>query len=71
MPNKDDFVKLFNEHGQTGHYQEKVHDWKMTEAEIAHAGLSRRTTKDAIKLTRGLRSGERNTDMTNTLLNRV
>lgn len=31
----------------------------------------KRSTKDSIRLTRGLRSGERNTDMSNTLLNRA
>lgn len=43
----------------------------MLDDRIVFAGLKKRTSMNAIKLTRGLRSGERNTDLTNTLLNRT
>lgn len=39
--------------------------------DIAWSGLLKRTTEKAIYMKRGLRSGERNTDLTNTLLNRT
>lgn len=50
---------------------ERVVNWEMKESSIAWSGLLKRTTKDAIHMKKGLRSGERNTDLTNTLLNRT
>lgn len=46
-------------------------DWKKSKDDMQWAGIYNRTTEKAVRLTRGLRSGERNTDMSNTLLNRV
>lgn len=48
-----------------------VVDWNKSDEEIAWSGLLKRTNRGAIYLKRGLRSGERNTDLTNTLLNRT
>lgn len=48
-----------------------MHDTSLLDDRIVFAGLKKRSSVNAVKLTRGLRSGERNTDLTNTLLNRA
>lgn len=74
LPSKDEHMELWGKQN----FEEKYHtleeltlDWHTRKDEIAWSGLLRRTTDKAIHMKRGLRSGERNTDMTNTLLNRI
>lgn len=57
--------------GEKCDIEERVVNWETQESSIAWAGLLKRTTKNAIHMKKGLRSGERNTDLTNTLLNRT
>lgn len=54
-----------------GVFKELVTDYTKNAEEIAWSGLKKRTNEKAVYLKRGLRSGERNTDLTNTLLNRA
>ena len=46
-------------------------DWNYTPEDLAWGGLTNRTNEGCIKLNKGLCSGERNTDFTNTILNRI
>lgn len=59
------------EDGEYGSLRELVIDFKQSAESIAWSGLLKRTTEKAIYMKRGLRSGERNTDLSNTLLNRT
>lgn len=74
MPLKEDLQDLLKEQNKVCKYKqlrELVVNTNETAENIAWSGLMKRTTKDGIHMKRGLRSGERNTDLTNTLLNRT
>lgn len=54
-----------------GYISELCLDYKKHFDEVRWAGISKRSTQNAIYLKSGLRSGQRDTDMVNTMLNRV